>query len=245
MPLLYHWTKVDPLVDDYLHISPYAYCNWNPIKYVDPDGMDSRDVIIGYSLGVLTSLIPGTSFLRDIYTPNSSVDYNKALANVDNASLIVGSGMTAAGASGVGAGTAISIAGGVTAASVVGAPEGVLVAAGGGAVIAGSEALTVSGAVLMANAVSNKSQGYNRGNKNTPNKNSNFSNSRKMTNEEIGQFFGDKDWHKKDYKKSLMKNFQKELKGSTNVDLFVDKTTKQVYLKGNKSGAWVDTGETF
>ena len=38
MPLLYHWTKVDPLVDDYLHISPYAYCNWNPIKYVDPDG---------------------------------------------------------------------------------------------------------------------------------------------------------------------------------------------------------------
>ena len=38
MPLLYHWTKVDPLVDDYLHISPYAYCNWNPIKFVDPDG---------------------------------------------------------------------------------------------------------------------------------------------------------------------------------------------------------------
>ena len=42
MPLLYHWTKVDPLVDDYLHISPYAYCNWNPIKYVDPDGRDIK-----------------------------------------------------------------------------------------------------------------------------------------------------------------------------------------------------------
>ena len=40
MPLLYHWTKVDPLVDDYLHISPYAYCNWNPIKFVDPDGRE-------------------------------------------------------------------------------------------------------------------------------------------------------------------------------------------------------------
>ena len=36
--LLKHWTTVDPLVDNYLHISPYAYCNWNPIKYVDPDG---------------------------------------------------------------------------------------------------------------------------------------------------------------------------------------------------------------
>ena len=36
--LFKHWTKVDPLVDNYLHISPYAYCNWNPIKYVDPNG---------------------------------------------------------------------------------------------------------------------------------------------------------------------------------------------------------------
>ena len=38
MPLFKHWTKVDPLVDNYLHTSPYAYCNWNPIKFVDPDG---------------------------------------------------------------------------------------------------------------------------------------------------------------------------------------------------------------
>ena len=163
MPLLYHWTKVDPLVDDYLHISPYAFCNWNPIKFVDPDGMDSRDVIIGYSLGVLTSLIPGTSFLRDTYHPNSSVDYNTALANVDNASLIVGSGMAAAGASGVGAGTTITIAGGAAASTVVGAPEGVAIAAGGAAVIAGSEALVAGGAILMANSASNKAQGYNRG----------------------------------------------------------------------------------
>ena len=44
MPLLYHWTKVDPLVDNYLHISPYAYCNWNPIKFVDPDG---RVIVVG------------------------------------------------------------------------------------------------------------------------------------------------------------------------------------------------------
>ncbi|MCQ2346149.1 MAG: RHS repeat-associated core domain-containing protein [Paludibacteraceae bacterium] len=32
------WTRVDPLVDKYLNISPYAYCNNNPLKYVDPDG---------------------------------------------------------------------------------------------------------------------------------------------------------------------------------------------------------------
>ena len=32
------WLSVDPLADKYPGISPYAYCNWNPIKYVDPDG---------------------------------------------------------------------------------------------------------------------------------------------------------------------------------------------------------------
>lgn len=31
-------TMYDPLSDDYPNISPYAYCSWNPIKYLDPDG---------------------------------------------------------------------------------------------------------------------------------------------------------------------------------------------------------------
>ena len=34
------WLSVDPLADKYPNISPYAYCNWNPVKYVDPDGRD-------------------------------------------------------------------------------------------------------------------------------------------------------------------------------------------------------------
>lgn len=28
----YMWLSVDPLVDKYLWISPYAYCAWNPVK---------------------------------------------------------------------------------------------------------------------------------------------------------------------------------------------------------------------
>ena len=32
------WLSVDPLADKYPGISPYAYCAWNPVKLVDPDG---------------------------------------------------------------------------------------------------------------------------------------------------------------------------------------------------------------
>ena len=32
------WLSVDPLADEYPGVSPYAYCLWNPIKNIDPDG---------------------------------------------------------------------------------------------------------------------------------------------------------------------------------------------------------------
>ena len=36
--LMTGWLSVDPLADKYPSLSPYAYCAWNPIKLVDPDG---------------------------------------------------------------------------------------------------------------------------------------------------------------------------------------------------------------
>ena len=38
--LMTMWLSVDPLADKYPGISPYAYCAWNPVKLVDPDGRD-------------------------------------------------------------------------------------------------------------------------------------------------------------------------------------------------------------
>lgn len=35
-----HWLSVDPWADKYPWVSPYAYCAWNPIKFVDPDGKE-------------------------------------------------------------------------------------------------------------------------------------------------------------------------------------------------------------
>ena len=36
------WFSVDPMADKYPNISPYTYCNWNPVKLVDPDGREIK-----------------------------------------------------------------------------------------------------------------------------------------------------------------------------------------------------------
>ena len=41
-PALCRFTTMDPLCEKYYSISPYAYCNNNPVKYVDPDGESWR-----------------------------------------------------------------------------------------------------------------------------------------------------------------------------------------------------------
>jgi len=41
--LMTMWLSVDPMMDKYPSISPYAYCVWNPVKLVDPDGREVGD----------------------------------------------------------------------------------------------------------------------------------------------------------------------------------------------------------
>ena len=38
--LMTMWLSVDPMSDKYPSISPYAYCAWNPVKLMDPDGKE-------------------------------------------------------------------------------------------------------------------------------------------------------------------------------------------------------------
>ena len=38
LSLLGIWLSPDPLLDKYPSISSYAYCKWNPLKYMDPNG---------------------------------------------------------------------------------------------------------------------------------------------------------------------------------------------------------------
>ena len=42
--LIAMWISVDPMADKYPSISPYAYCAWNPIKIIDPDGRDTFNI---------------------------------------------------------------------------------------------------------------------------------------------------------------------------------------------------------
>ena len=42
-PVTARWDRMDPLCEKYYSISPYAYCADNPMKFIDPDGMNPGD----------------------------------------------------------------------------------------------------------------------------------------------------------------------------------------------------------
>jgi len=44
--LMTGWLSVDPMSDKYPSLSPYAYCAWNPVKLMDPDGKESMETDI-------------------------------------------------------------------------------------------------------------------------------------------------------------------------------------------------------
>lgn len=55
-PMIGHWLSPDPLANKYPNISPYAYCSWNPLRYVDPNGMEititgEDGVTVSYAYG--------------------------------------------------------------------------------------------------------------------------------------------------------------------------------------------------
>ncbi len=107
--MLTGWLSVDPLADKYPSISPYAYCVWNPVKLVDPDGnfpaTTHANIVwkasagLGISIANRIKMCYGASFQSDIihwkitsvhldgynqYGPNKPTDLQSAYNNAIN-----------------------------------------------------------------------------------------------------------------------------------------------------------------
>lgn len=39
-PALGRWINIDPLAEKYVNISPYVYVANNPLRFIDPNGME-------------------------------------------------------------------------------------------------------------------------------------------------------------------------------------------------------------
>ncbi len=88
------WLSVDPMADKYPSISPYAYCSWNPIKLVDPKGMEAMEDWYKTSRMTYSDIVsaradiiknaPLKKMLKPIVlyaTANSVLDYVKSIKN--------------------------------------------------------------------------------------------------------------------------------------------------------------------
>lgn len=51
-PILLTWNAIDPLCEEYYGVSPYVYCKDNPIKYLDPNGLDGLISIYGNNIKI-------------------------------------------------------------------------------------------------------------------------------------------------------------------------------------------------
>ena len=43
-PVTARWDRMDPLCEKYYSVSPYAYCGNNPVRFIDSDGLEWKDI---------------------------------------------------------------------------------------------------------------------------------------------------------------------------------------------------------
>ena len=71
------WNSVDPLADKYPNVTPYLYCNGNPIMLVDPDGRDTINLIQNNNIWSIksTSIARGNDVFNLTYQDGTSSSY--------------------------------------------------------------------------------------------------------------------------------------------------------------------------
>ena len=89
-PLLARTTTQDPLAEKYCNLSPYAWCAANPMKYIDPNGMDNYQVD---SLGNISLLQKNNENSDRIFSlmndGTNYIDVNKSLMSSEKTEFVM------------------------------------------------------------------------------------------------------------------------------------------------------------
>ena len=75
-----HWLSVDPLADKYPNISPYAYCNWNPVILVDVTGKEPNKKLMGTS-AEFRLLLDNSTRMVGTFKGEKAAEYMRNLSN--------------------------------------------------------------------------------------------------------------------------------------------------------------------
>lgn len=157
------WLNTDPEEESYPEVSPYCSMDNNPIRNNDPDGGDWWDQVVGATIGVATNIVPGSTVIRNLYTPTDANDYNDALEATDKVAMVAGTAGVLTGGGMMGTGGTMVIAGGAVSLTGVGAVAGGPVAAAGGIIATEGAVIVAGGGILMTNSNNNQNAGYNYG----------------------------------------------------------------------------------